>query len=122
MLEPTQWTLPGADSELIHGDCHVPVGDPRGVIVLVHGFKGYKDYGMFPVIAHHLCNAGFIVHRPNLSHSGMREGTESFERPDLFESDTWNKHRLTSKNDTHQRIKGTLTFNAELLIRLITIN
>ncbi|MDG2055606.1 MAG: alpha/beta fold hydrolase [Phycisphaerales bacterium] len=91
MLEPTQWTLPGADSELIHGDCHVPVGDPRGVIVLVHGFKGYKDYGMFPVIAHHLCNAGFIVHRLNLSHSGMREGTESFERPDLFESDTWNK-------------------------------
>ena len=50
MPDTTQWELPGADAELILGDTHAP-GAPVGVVCIVHGFLGYKDYGMFPCLA-----------------------------------------------------------------------
>ena len=86
-----QWTIPGADGEAILGNVQLPDGDARGVVVIAHGFKGYKDYGMFPRIAQTAAAAGFIAHRFNFSHSGMTNNTDTFERPDLFERDTWNK-------------------------------
>lgn len=87
----TSWSIPGADGEPILGDTHAPTESPRGVILIAHGFKGYKDYGMFPAIAHHFALAGFIAHRFNFSHAGMTNDIETFARPDLFEADTWNK-------------------------------
>ncbi len=87
----TPWEIPGAEGETIFGDCHMPDGDAKGVVLIAHGFKGYKDYGMFPRIAQTMCAAGFIAHRFNFSHSGMTNNIETFERPDLFERDTWNK-------------------------------
>ncbi len=56
---------------------------------MTHGFLGYKDYGMFPYTAQQFAEAGFVTHRYNLSHSGMTNVTDTFERPDLFEYDTW---------------------------------
>ena len=91
MLEMKDWSIPGSDGEAIIGNTHVPREEPAGVVVIAHGFKGYKDYGMFPRIAEELASAGFIAHRFNLSHSGMTNNVETFERPDLFEKDTWNK-------------------------------
>lgn len=85
------WTIPGADGQAILGDAHLPDGEPVGVVLIAHGFKGYKDYGMFPRIAETMCDAGFIAHRFNFSHSGMTNNIETFERTDLFERDTWNK-------------------------------
>ena len=68
----------------------MPGSDPKGIIFLAHGFKGYKDYGMFPWLAQMFVDQGFIVHRFNFSHSGMTASDGPFERPDLFERDTWN--------------------------------
>jgi len=91
MTDVTSWTIEGADGEPIPGDTHRPAGDAAGVIVIAHGFKGYKDYGMFPRVAARLAEAGFLAHRFNFSHSGMTNNIETFERPDLFERDTWNR-------------------------------
>jgi len=91
MSKTQHWKLPGADGREILGNVHMPDGDALGVIVIAHGFKGYKDYGMFPRIAQLAAAAGFIAHRFNFSHSGMTNNTDTFERPDLFERDTWNK-------------------------------
>lgn len=88
------WSIDGAEGQPVFGDTHRPQGDPRGVVVLAHGFKGYKDYGMLPRLAHDCANAGFIAHRFNFSHSGMTNQVESFARPDLFERDTYNKQVL----------------------------
>lgn len=85
------WTIHGADNQPILGNTHVPDGSPRGVLIIAHGFKGYKDYGMFPRIASRCADAGFIAHCFNFSHSGMTNRIPTFERPDLFERDTWNK-------------------------------
>ncbi len=83
--------MPGSGGEVILGDAHVPEASPRGVVLIAHGFKGYKDYGMFPRIAGTLAQAGLVAHRFNFSHSGMTNRTGTFERPDLFEADTWNR-------------------------------
>ena len=85
------WTIDGADGEPIIGNTHPVEGEPAGVVVIAHGFKGYKDYGMFPRIAAEMADRGLIAHRFNFSHSGMTNNLETFERPDLFEKDTWNK-------------------------------
>jgi len=91
MTNITSWTIPGAEQQPIYGNTHQPDVEPRGAIVIAHGFKGYKDYGMFPLLAKAFADAGFIAHRFNFSHSGMTNETETFARPDLFEKDTWNK-------------------------------
>ncbi len=105
------WSIPGADDQPILGDCHLPAGIPRGVVLIAHGFKGYKDYGMFPRIAQILAGAGFIAHRFNFSHSGMTNTTDTFERPDLFEQDTWNKqvadYRAVIDTIADARLDGT---------------
>jgi alpha-beta hydrolase superfamily lysophospholipase len=85
------WTITGSHEAIIYGDTHFPDGPPVGVVLIAHGFKGYKDYGMFPRIAETMAAAGAIAHRFNFSHSGMTNSIETFERPDLFEADTWNK-------------------------------
>jgi len=87
----TAWSIPGADGEPIIGNAHRPDGASRGVVLLAHGFKGYKDYGMFPFLAAALAAAGFTAHRFNFSHSGMTNEIDSFARADLFERDTWNR-------------------------------
>ncbi len=73
------------------GNTHVPNGIARGTIVIAHGFKGYKDYGFLPSLAHACAEAGLVAHRFNFSHSGMTNNLATFERPDLFERDTWRK-------------------------------
>ena len=85
------WTLPGSNGETILGNTHSPAAAPRGVAIVSHGFKGYKDYGFFPRLTQSLADAGFIALRMNFSHSGMTNNIERFERADLFERDTWNK-------------------------------
>ena len=68
----------------------MPSSDPKGIILIAHGFKGYKDYGMFPWLAQQFVDHGHTVHRFNFSHSGMTDSDGPFERPELFERDTWN--------------------------------
>lgn len=90
-IDIVNWNLPGADGETIFGNTHLPETTPRAAALITHGFFGYKDYGFIPTLAHTLAGIGIAAHRFNLSHSGMTETIESFERPDLFEKDTWNK-------------------------------
>lgn len=83
------WTLNNTHGLDLLGDTHVPEGDPIACAIIIHGYKGYKDYGFIPIMAHDLCLRGVLVHRFNLSTSGMTNDTETFARPDLFELDTW---------------------------------
>ena len=87
----TPFTITNDRGLEILGDTHIPEGDPTACAIIVHGFKGYKDYGFIPLLAHDLCARGIMVHRINLSTSGMTNDTATFARPDLFELDTWSR-------------------------------
>ena len=88
-IRVTEWTIPGSDDQPIYGNTHWPNDDAIGVLICCHGFKGYKDYGFFPLLCQCAAKAGLIALRFNFSHSGMTNHIDRFERPDLFELDRW---------------------------------
>jgi pimeloyl-ACP methyl ester carboxylesterase len=82
------FTIPSKENLPIRGDFEAH-GNPRGLVVLVHGFKGFKDWGFFPWLAQRLVQHRLAVCRFNMSRSGIGENPESFDRLDLFEGDTY---------------------------------
>ena len=60
----------------------------RPAVVVVHGFKGFKDWGMFPHLAERLALAGFSAVSFNLSGSGVDDAGE-FTLPDRFGHNTF---------------------------------
>ncbi len=93
------WTLPGAENQPILGTTHMPpsLGSITGVLIICHGFKGYKDYGFFPYLAEQAARRGLFAVRFNFSHGGLANNLATFDRGynfdrlDLFERDTWGK-------------------------------
>ena len=61
---------------------------PRPAIVVIHGFKGFKDWGMFPPAADRMAQAGFTVVTFNLSGSGV-DAQGEFTQSELFGSNTY---------------------------------
>jgi pimeloyl-ACP methyl ester carboxylesterase len=57
-------------------------------IILVHGFKGFKDWGFFPYTAKHFADKGFCVLSFNFSHNGVDDQGISFNRLDKFAKNT----------------------------------
>lgn len=62
---------------------------PRALVVVVHGFKGFKDWGFFPWLSQRLAQHRLVVCRFNMSRSGIGDDPETFDRLDLFEHDTY---------------------------------
>ena len=46
-------------------------GRTKPVVVFVHGFKGFKDWGHFPLLADYFALRGFVFVKLNLSHNGI---------------------------------------------------
>ncbi|MCH2133253.1 MAG: lysophospholipase [Phycisphaerales bacterium] len=90
MSETRDWAIAGALGKTITGTTHPVEGKARGVVLIAHGFKGYKDYGFLPRLAERVASEGWIAHRFNFSHSGMTHGHGPFD-PELFRKDTWNR-------------------------------
>ena len=54
----------------LQGDVRIPDGPPpRSAVVVVHGFKGFKDWGFFPYLCQRMAAAGHAVVSFNLSGS-----------------------------------------------------
>ncbi len=67
-------------------DVFVPEGTSRKppVSVLCHGFKGFKDWGLFPPLAERLAAGGRAVATFDFSHNGVGDRPGEFDRLDLF--------------------------------------
>lgn len=59
-----------------------PTKKPKPVVVFCHGFKGFKDWGAWDLVAKEMAKAGFFFIKFNFSHNG---GTleEPIDFPDL---------------------------------------
>lgn len=53
---------------------YVPTSQPKPVVVFVHGFKGFKDWGHFNLLADYFAQQGFVFVKLNLSHNGLVVG------------------------------------------------
>lgn len=72
--------IPGVDS-----------GTILPVILFVHGFKGFKDWGAFPDLNEELARSGFAVVAFNLSLNGVGAGMTEFDEPELFRRETFSQ-------------------------------
>lgn len=72
MIQQSNFSLPGADGKLIIGDITAEDnGTKKPVILFVHGFKGFKDWGAHNLVARYFASNGFCYIKFNLSHSGV---------------------------------------------------
>lgn len=67
-----QFTLPSRHAgRLIAADAtFIPSGQPKPVAIFIHGFKGFKDWGTFPLTAREFADKDFLFIKLNLSHNG----------------------------------------------------
>jgi dipeptidyl aminopeptidase/acylaminoacyl peptidase len=84
----TKHQLPGALGEILVDVRAAGRGTRRPAVVVMHGFKGFKDWGMFPPLGERLAQAGFTTVSFNASGSGVDESGE-FVWPDRFGRNTF---------------------------------
>ncbi|MBU8923480.1 MAG: alpha/beta fold hydrolase [Bacteroidales bacterium] len=70
---------------------------PRPLIIISHGFLGYRRWGFFPYLSRHLAVNGFHVLTFSFSHCGVDEGTGKITRPDLFASNSVSREIIDLK-------------------------
>ncbi|MGH8568483.1 MAG: alpha/beta hydrolase family protein [Gammaproteobacteria bacterium] len=84
----TSFRLTGADGGALRGDVRT-AGGARPAVVICHGFKGFKDWGYFPVAADRLARAGFTAVSFNFSGAGVGDDGETFDEPERFGRSTY---------------------------------
>ena len=86
---------PERPARIIRGRVDAPAdagGDKRYPFVfVVHGFKGFMDWGFFPELGARLAAAGYAAVFFNTSSSGIGEDLESFTEVEAFERCTYTK-------------------------------
>ena len=50
--------------------CYQYDGQPKPIVIWVHGFMGFKDWGAYNLMAQYLAAAGFVFVKFNMSHNG----------------------------------------------------
>ena len=79
--------IDGPNSSTIAFDIRVTEGtDKLPLIIICHGFKGFKTHSFFPYLAENLASAGYVTIVMNFSHNGV-EG-EEFTQLDRFKDNT----------------------------------
>jgi uncharacterized protein len=83
--------ISSAEQLPIHYDLYAPVNSPGSVlpvILFIHGFKGFKDWGAFPDACEEFARVGFAVVAFNFSLNGVGKDMTEFDKPDLFARET----------------------------------
>ena len=62
----------------------------KGTLLLCHGYKGFKNWGMFPHVANELADVVDVV-ALNFSHNGVGENLMDFTELDKFARDTYSR-------------------------------
>lgn len=62
---------------------------PERVAIVIHGFKGFMEWGFFPWLCERLSSTGVAACRFDMSRNGIGDDPETFDRLDLFERDTY---------------------------------
>lgn len=93
-IKKTDGEISSTEGLPIYYDLLVPgveSGTVLPVILFVHGFKGFKDWGAFPDLYEELARAGFAVVAFNLSLNGVGSGMLEFDQPELFRRQTFSQ-------------------------------
>jgi uncharacterized protein len=88
-MSSTAFSIRNRHGDVIRGDIHQARGvSSAPVAVICHGFKGFKDWGLFPWAADTLAARGITTLRFNFSLNGVENELEHFTALDRFERNT----------------------------------
>jgi dienelactone hydrolase len=86
----TRHTLPGALGPILIDVRTASRTARQPAVIVMHGFKGFKDYAFLPPIAERLARAGFTAVNISVSGSGVDEHS-NFAWPDRFARNTYTR-------------------------------
>ncbi len=105
----SRFTLDSRLGDPIHGDLRLPDGPgPHPVVVVCHGFKGFKDWGFHPWLGTRLAQAGLAAVHFNFSRNGVREADGDIEDLDAFRRNTLSIERDDLDTVLDVLLEGTL--------------
>lgn len=85
--------VPSTPDVLVY-DAFIPE-NPKGVILFIHGFKGFKDWGAWNACSEAWMKEGWAVLKFNFSHNGTGlEETQTFVHPEKFRKNTYSRERM----------------------------
>lgn len=90
-ISKTSGSIPSSEDLPIYYDFYVPAGKSEQrfpVIIFLHGFKGFKDWGAFPDACAEISSAGYAVLAMNFSLNGVGKSMTEFDELDLFARET----------------------------------
>lgn len=94
---------------------------PKPIIIFCHGFKGYKDWGAWNLVAEAFSKAGFLFLKFNFSHNG---GTleQPIDFPDL---DAFSQNNYSKELDDLERVLDFISkpnvYSEEINIEAISL-
>ncbi|MCJ0742781.1 alpha/beta hydrolase family protein [Pedobacter montanisoli] len=92
-LHQEQFSIIGASEKPIYGDLtYNPKNSNMPLVIFIHGFKGFKDWGAHNLVAKHFVQNGYRYLKFNLSHSGVdQENPNDVSDLEAFASNTFSK-------------------------------
>jgi pimeloyl-ACP methyl ester carboxylesterase len=88
------------ESRVVRGDLYPSRQVAQATLLICHGFKGFKDWGMFPYVADQLAEKLDVV-TFNFSHNGIGESFTEFTELEKFSRQTYS----TDLEDLHALIE-----------------
>jgi dienelactone hydrolase len=93
-LERETLSVPDDPPRLVRVRVERPAGEegaPRAAVLILHGFKGFMDWGFFPEASRRLAEAGLVVVSMNASGSGIGDDPQRFTEEEAFAKNTFSK-------------------------------
>ena len=92
-MKDLQYTIKGSDSkEMLVDLLFKGSSENRKVVIFSHGFKGFKDWGCFPLVSRCFAEQNFVFVKFNFSHNGTTsENPSDFEDLESFGNNNFSK-------------------------------
>lgn len=95
----------------IRGEVHLPEeSGPHPVVMVCHGFKGFKEWGFFPHTARRLAQSGFAAITFNFSMNGVGDNPETFGELEKFAHNTFSREQEDLQFLFQKLSEGALPF------------
>lgn len=102
-----QFTLQLGQDLFLRGDVRIiEDGQIKPILIVVHGFKGFKDWGMFPYLCEAFARKGYAVISFNFTCNGV--GVTDFDELDKFAINTYSREQADLDALISHVIEGTL--------------
>jgi dienelactone hydrolase len=87
-----QFVLYSSEGQKLRCDLrHSHSQDQKPVVIFLHGFKGFKDWGPWPTLMERLASVGIVTLAFNFSHNGIGEDLQNFTELDRFARNTFTR-------------------------------